>query len=311
MNLIPSISRDGLFGSIWPPGYTIHEGRTVLVTALPYGKGEPSHPSAERPVASIAPFAQKNFYRELAERLKGIRGRLAAESGRKAEEFRVFCNSRLPEKRLAVEAGIGVRGKNGLVIIPEAGSLYVLGGLLFPEGIPPGGGIDRPPLADFSLCGDCDLCMRACPVSAIEAPGFVNRDRCLQAYAAEPRPLPKDVRDSWGTILYGCGICQDACPLNEKPPPAAQCARGAIGPDVPVETILSIGDEELRKKLFRGTTLDRSWISPIALKRNAIVAAVHQGAVGILPLLERYRTHAEPLLGEIAEWAAGRLQRGT
>ncbi len=311
MNLIPSIGRIGHVGSVWPPGYTTYEGHAVLVTALPYGRGEPSHPSAERPVAGIAPFAQKNFYRELAERLKDLRGRLAAESGRKAEEFRVFCNSRFPEKRLAVEAGLGVRGRNGLVIIPGAGSLFVLGGLVFPEGISPGGGTGREPMEDFSLCGECDLCMRACPVSAIEAPGFVNRDRCLQAYAAENRPLPKDVRDAWGTMLYGCGICQDACPRNEKAPPAAECDRGAIGPDVPVEAVLSAGDEELRKSLFRGTALDRGWISPIALKRNAIVAAAHQGAVGILPLVERYRTHPEPLLAEIAEWAAGRLRRGS
>jgi len=307
---MPSNGRDDPFGYVWAPGYTTIEGRAVLVTALPYGKGGLSHPSEERPVASVAPFAQKNFYRELAERLKTLRCRLAAEAGRKTEEFRVFCNSRLPEKRLAVEAGLGVRGKNGLVIIPGAGSLFVLGGLLFPEGLPPGGRMEREPAEDFSLCGDCELCMRACPVSAIGPPGFVNRDRCLQAYAADPRPLPEEFRDAWGTILYGCGICQEVCPCNGKSPPAAECERGRIGADVPVEAVLSSGDAELRKKLFRGTVLDRGWISPIALKRNAIVAAVHQGAVRILPLVEGYRNHPEPLLREIAEWATARLRRG-
>ena len=163
-------------------------------------------------------------------------------------------------------------------------------------------------MKDFSLCGSCELCMKACPVSAIETSGVVDRDRCLQSYAGTFRPLPPEIREAWGTMLYGCEICQDVCPWNEKVPPAAECNLGVVGPGVSLEEILKIPDQDLRKKLFQGTVLDQGWISPLALKRNAIIAAVHQKAFGILPLLAPYRSHPEEILRETAEWAWNRLR---
>ena len=106
-----------------------------MMSALPCGRGEEAFPSAEYPVGSLAAFAQKNFYRELTQRLKrllSLAGKDSSGYKTAAKGARVFCNSRLPEKQLAVRAGLGAQGKNSLVIIPGAGSLVVLGGIFIP-----------------------------------------------------------------------------------------------------------------------------------------------------------------------------------
>ena len=284
---------------LYPPGFTRYGEARVMITALPCGRGEDAAPNAENPVGSIAGFAQKNFYRELVTRLRSLLRR-AGETV--AKEARIFCNSRLPEKELAVRAGLGFAGKNSLLIIPGAGSLFVLGGILFPGA---SGDTPKPPAAleADGMCGNCEACIAACPTGAIKEGGRIDLTLCIQAHAAQVRSLPSVVRDAWGIRLYGCGVCQDVCPHNDAPPPCAQTACGHIGPSVSLAKILAAGDTKLRKALFKGTTLDVSWISPVAIKRNAIIAAAHQKAHVLLPVLERYRRHTHPLLRETAVWA--------
>jgi epoxyqueuosine reductase len=290
------------------PRLSVHEGKPLMISALPTGPGERARPSAENPVGSLAAFAQKNFYREMAHRLAGLL-RLLWKDGLLPEKAgcRIFCNSRLPEKELAVRAGLGAQGKNSLVILPGAGSLFVLGGIVFPAGLPCLEKSEAAPARTGGPCGDCDACLRACPVGAISGNTGVDRRLCIQAYTAEERPVPPEVREKWGITLYGCPVCQEVCPHNKKAPPAADTARGLLGPAIALEKILACPEAELRKTLFRGSALDMAWISPLALKRNALLAAAHQKAKKLLPLLARYERHPNPLLRETAAWAAARI----
>ncbi|MDR1933820.1 MAG: iron-sulfur protein [Spirochaetales bacterium] len=285
---------------LWAPRFTRHEGKTLMISALPCGRGKEARPDSGHPVGSIAAFAQKNYYRELVERLRRLL-RLR-RGGEEPAGARIFCNSRLPEKDLAVRAGLGVQGKNSLIIIPGAGSLFVLGGIVFPhmqtrENSAP----DCLP-AD-QVCGGCDACIRACPTGAIRKEGGIDPGLCIQAFTAEERPVPPEVRKKWGITLYGCRICQEACPHNARAPQAAETAYGHIGPAVALEPILSCPAQELRKTLFRGTVLDMSWISPIALKRGALFAAAHQKAPRLLPLIKDHTRHEHPLLREASRHA--------
>ncbi|MDR0377284.1 MAG: hypothetical protein LBH70_05770, partial [Spirochaetaceae bacterium] len=113
----------------------------LLVTALAYGRGEPSPgPATELPDGglAIAPFARRNYYREAVKRLqrlaRGLRERYGRENPEYAlkRHYRIFCNSSVPEKPLAVACGLGVMGRNGLIVTPEAGSLVILAALTLP-----------------------------------------------------------------------------------------------------------------------------------------------------------------------------------
>ena len=222
------------------------------------------------------------------------------------EKKGMFCNSSLPEKRFALESGLGLQGKNSLIFLPDEGSFVVLGGILFPPGSSRSAGPGLPPALPGEICGSCTACMDACPGGAITAPGIIDRNRCIQGLAAEPGPLPAEIREKWGSVLYGCDICQNVCPLNDSPPEPAETEFGVLGPTAALEKILTAREGELRRTVFRGTVLDRAWISESAIKRNAVIGAARNPG-RLLSLIRPYTEHPEAGLREAALWALRRF----
>jgi epoxyqueuosine reductase QueG len=295
----------------------------MLVVALSYAPDVEAEPAADRaarglpplplpkegkPVARIGRFARGNWYGEIGARLAACAAASSldiAEAGLPLfppKHWHRFANSRFPEKALAVAAGLGAVGRNGLLIaeaseagqerggaagggLPNSGvtrayfhsstrsSAVLLGLMLLPfdleqDVIPQ----RHPPLADLSLCGDCRNCVDACPSRALHfapAPAFERR-RCIQHYASISGPLPDFIEASWQNQLYGCDLCLEACPYF-RPDPGARTDRGKIGGSFDAASIAGMEDAQLRA-LFRGSALDQKWIEPGALRGNARLA---------------------------------------
>ena len=118
-------------------------------------------------------------------------------------------SSAISEKRWAMEAGVGCMGKNGL-IHNQHGSFFVIGVLL----------IDRfCDKYDESLrksdCGSCDLCVKSCPVNALETPFQVDARRCVSYHNTEDK-YPNYSELANQKYVFGCDICQEVCPRNKK-----------------------------------------------------------------------------------------------
>ncbi|HEY5658831.1 MAG TPA: 4Fe-4S binding protein, partial [Myxococcota bacterium] len=64
-------------------------------------------------------------------------------------------------------AGIGVLGKNSLLLSPEFGPRMRLTSVVTDAALEPSAPLD------VDLCQDCDICLHACPVDALEGPGIV------------------------------------------------------------------------------------------------------------------------------------------
>lgn len=247
----------------------------AVVAALAYGEspgGPPAWASTyPGPLARIARFARANWYAELSARLAlalsaaraGI-GATGADPG-PAKLWRRFVNSRLPEKRLALEAGLGRIGRHSLLMLPEFGSAAVIGVLITPLALPDS--ISSPQDILSLDCRGCGACLAACPTGALRGDGSLERELCVQHWSSIPGALPPAVEAAWGDRLYGCDACQEACP-RFRPDPSAGTERGLLGPGLPASWVASAPPEGIRASL-KGSALGRSWISVEALKRNA------------------------------------------
>ena len=260
-----------------------------LVVALPYGNDDPdarlpraTEPSAEPACpARIAAFARRNYYAEAVARLKAVVAELRLRFGGSKGDYRILCNSSVPEKPLALAAGIGAAGRNSLIITPEAGSLVVLAALSLPFPVQ----ADKP--LGRSVCGSCTACVDACPTGALAPEDSFDRSRCIQWYASGNGEPSAEVVVRWGQRLYGCSVCQDVCPYNHRPIPGTATERGALPPAFDARDLVAASDEEIRK-LFRGSAMGMAWLGAAAIRKNAeraLAAALAPAALALPPAM--------------------------
>ena len=115
----------------------------------------------------------------------------------------------LMEKVWAREAGIGWIGKHTNLITKDYGSWLFLGELLLDIEL------DYDPPFYQDLCGNCTACIDSCPTQALES-YKIDAKKCISYLTIEHRdefhPSNVDL-DGW---IYGCDICQEVCPWNDK-----------------------------------------------------------------------------------------------
>ncbi len=128
----------------------------------------------------------------------------------------------LPMKRLAVQSGLALYGRNNITYVEDLGSNISY--LAFFSDIPCEQD-DWREVCQAGICDKCNACISACPTRAIRSDRFlIDNERCLSAINESggefPDWLPKDVHHT----LYDCLRCQEKCPLNAK------TAKDTIGP---------------------------------------------------------------------------------
>ncbi|MDO9548298.1 MAG: tRNA epoxyqueuosine(34) reductase QueG [Candidatus Marinimicrobia bacterium] len=116
----------------------------------------------------------------------------------------------VPEKAYAEQAGMGWIGKNGVFIGNGIGSYCFIGILFLSVNI-------KPSEMTAGRCGSCTLCIDRCPAGAIIEPGLIDSNKCISYLTIEKKGDFSDrdaaFLDKW---VYGCDVCQEACPWNRK-----------------------------------------------------------------------------------------------
>jgi epoxyqueuosine reductase QueG len=114
--------------------------------------------------------------------------------------------ARLSFKLAAYEAGLGIFGRPSILITPEYGPRVNFGVVLTDALIEP----DKP-LRGFDPCKKCDVCIRLCPINAINKelppPKGFNRNRCVQ--------FVYQIREKTERKIMLCGYCYNNCPAGE------------------------------------------------------------------------------------------------
>ena len=99
------------------------------------------------------------------------------------------------QKHVACAAGLGTIGRHSLLITPEFGSMVWLGCVLTELELEPD---DR----KEDVCCNCNLCVHACPVNALETLEVKQQDCWDYAFGEEK-----------GDWRIKCHKCRDACPF--------------------------------------------------------------------------------------------------
>ncbi len=186
--------------------------RSVLAVGLNY------HVTAQRRPGSlkVARYGWgRDYHRSIDARLRRL-GRWLQEQVEGAHWRACVDSAPLMDKAWAEEAGLGWIGKHGNVIHPQHGSWLLLGHLLTTVLLSP----DQPAP---SRCGQCRLCLDACPTEAIREPFVVDARRCIAFHTIENRDpaLPSAISSHLQGWVAGCDICQDVCPWNRPNLPSA------------------------------------------------------------------------------------------
>jgi epoxyqueuosine reductase len=272
------------------PELLLDGARTVVAGALCYARDVPPRPQDH---GRLARYTWRDEYATLRERLDALGRRLGG-----AYRVLVDDNDHV-DRAAAVKAGVAFFGKNTMAITRRHGSWVVLGVLVTD--------VEIEPSAPLELdCGECRLCIDACPTGALDDPGTLDSTKCLSFWTQAPAPIPDAYRGEIGDLVYGCDICQDVCPWNrgiEK-----RMSGAPIPPDArPTVSLREWLDGDVDDLVHEFDRLyvprkDGRW-----LRRNALVAA---GNVGSASLRESVRRHAgsdDQLLADTATWALKRM----
>lgn len=205
------------------------------------------------------------------------------------------------ERDLAQRAGLGWIGKNTCLINPNLGSYFLLGNILLGLELE----TDEPFTHD--RCGSCTRCMDACPTGCILPDRTIDSRQCISYLTIELKgSIPHQLRALTGEWIFGCDICQQVCPWNQrfalpKGDPAFSERNGIYQRDLVEDLSLT---PQAFNKLFRGSPLKRS--KRRGYLRNVAVALGNKRDQSALPgLSNALKEDAEPLVRAHAAWALG------
>ena len=306
------------------PAQAMPGARSVIVCALNYNTALPTSIEAREPGEAnagprgwISRYAWGDDYHSvLLEKLEALIGQLRAEFSQPFEARAYVDTGPIIERVAAKYAGLGWLAKNTCLINEKMGSWLFLGVIVTTLDLAAPLVVAEAPAPD--LCGNCSLCIDACPTGALVAPYVLDARRCISYLTIELRgAIPPEFREPIGRHVFGCDICQDVCPWNRKAPattlpnfqPRRREEDSLFSPSL--EWLISLTEEEFRA-VFRGSPVKRAkWRGMV---RNACVAL---GNSGLRPSEPRYAEICARLLewsasgdatiAEHAQWALGRL----
>ena len=222
--------------------------------------------------------------------------------------YRAFTDSApVFEAELAVQSGLGWRGKHTLIIDRQVGSFFFLGEIYTTLNIPS----DKPVSAH---CGSCFACAAACPTGAIVAPYQVDARRCISYLTIELRgSIPIPLRPAIGNRIYGCDDCQTHCPWNRfaklGQDPHWQNIRNGLNQARLLE-LFAWEAEEFQQRMDGSAILrigHAQWLRNIAVALgNALRSIRHTNttlAKDILGALQNRKEHPSEIVREHVTWA--------
>src|SRR5713101_4933993 len=311
------------------PDALLPGARSIIALAMFYLTEQPDEVESDVPRGCISRYAWGDDYHEIIKpRLQQFATWLRDYGRDEVEnvETRLYVDTgRMVDRAVAQRAGLGWYGKNTTILTKGWGSWVFLAEIVtnLPLGDGAGNLYDTPLKAS---CGNCEICLHACPTAALPAPYVLDNTRCISYLTIELRgSIPLELRPLMGNLIFGCDICQQVCPVNhvvekllagiiEKRGNGAQPIgvrqreefrpRAGIGSSPELIPLLSLTEEQFHER-FRLSPIRRT--KRRGLLRNVCVALGNSGNRQAVPALIGALHDYEQLVRGHSAWALGRL----
>ena len=287
------------------PRQILPECRSILVLGIRYPAPVTFQSATDTvPLGRVASYAWGDDYHDvLLQRLGAVVEFIEEHVGHPVANRWYTDTGPILERDLAQRAGMGWIGKNTCLIHPRLGSYFFLAEVFLGIELE----VDTPFVSDF--CGTCTRCLDACPTSCILADRTLDAKRCISYLTIELKGgVPSGLRSLLGDWVFGCDICQQVCPWNQRFATAdgdqAFYPRPALPhPDLLEE--LALSPQAFNRK-FKRSPLKRA--KRRGYLRNVAIALGNAGGENAVPaLVEALVENPEPLVRGHAAWALGKI----
>ncbi|HEV2739147.1 MAG TPA: tRNA epoxyqueuosine(34) reductase QueG [Candidatus Elarobacter sp.] len=284
------------------PATLLPGARSVVCIAVPYATPVPRERRGRGRVSAYAWSADYHgrmqaLLHEIAARIDA----LARATHGDAPATRVACDTApLAERAFAARAGLGWIGKHTSLIVKGLGSAVFLGEIVTTLQLEP-----DPPLR--TSCGACTRCVDVCPTGALRGDYTMDATRCISDLTQRRDPIPRALRPLVGTWVWGCDLCNDACPPSVRAGRAGDEASAPLNGEAAAPDLHAL--LRLRGAAFKAVRRTAmGWRGASVLRRNAAVALGNGLDRADVPALaEALRDDASPLVRGHAAWALGRI----
>lgn len=284
------------------PKQLMDGAKSIISIALAY-PSKINNPPKSKPGERRGIFCRASWGTDYHHVLRDRLEKLAAYIQTRVPQFEyktMVDTGELSDRAVAERAGIGFSGKNTMIITKEFGSWVYLGEMI--TNIP---FIPDKPIEDS--CGDCRICLDACPTGAIVQGGQLNAQRCLAFLTQTKDFLPDEFRTKIGTRVYGCDTCQAVCPYNkgidfhlhEEFEADPEVAKPLLRP------MLKMSNREFREKFG---AVSGFWRGKNPLQRNAMIGLAHfKDETAVDDLIAVMMEDVRPVIRGTAAWALGKI----
>ena len=285
------------------PGEFLPWARSIVSIALNYNTPYDRRAEMEGIRGWISRYAWGDDYHDVMQaRLVRLLEYVREEAGPEVQG-QVFVDAGpVLDRDIGARAGIGWYGKNTNLLSTQIGSYFFLGELFLNLELE----WDRP---IRNRCGQCRLCLEACPTNAFVGPYILDARKCISYLTIELKgAIPRELRPLMGAHISGCDICQDVCPYNTKGKAtrerAFQPRQGVHAPEL--IPLLSLTEAEFKAR-FAGSPILRA--RRRGFLRNVCVALGNlQRDEAVPALIAALDKDSDPLVRGHAAWALGQIR---
>lgn len=284
---------------VFPPARSL-----IVITAAYPPPSTPNQAESQPGYGLVAAYARGvDYHTLLPPQLRRLVQWIQNEIDPRAQAAVYTDTGPILERDYASRAGLGWIGKNTCLINPQAGSYLFLAEIFLSTPLEP----DDP--FDQDLCGTCRRCIEACPTGCISEARLLDARRCISYLTIENKgEIPIELRPLIGSHVFGCDICQQVCPWNQKIKTAPKTPLFQSDPalsELELAATLRLSPQEFNRR-YRHTPLQRA--KRRGLLRNAAVVAGNQRAEAALPvLINLLEEEFEPLVRAHAAWVLGQF----